>query len=441
MADTTYLKKKHNTWMVVVDVPKHLRAAAGLARFKRSLKTDSLATANRLKHSHVAEFKRKLALIETGQGDPNAALYKLAAEFRQALETSDRRWHDGPNDHEYSHYEEELDRLKQQAKDIEEDQGPETASRFFKAAKGEATPLRDLYATWVAEADVVKQTKAQHTSAVKRYLSWAGEHVTVEESDRQKAGKYVSHLLAKGDITRKTIKRHLSSLSSLWNWLQTKGHVDEGANPWLAHKLGKKPRTSTRTGLTNEMLLKLLRGSYSTLKFRQLLSDLLRLALLHGARLDELCALRRSDVDKREDGYWISITDGKTDAAVRDIPVHPLALPIIQRRLKDNDEYLFKGLTPGGPDKKRAWYVSKAYGRFRAQVGVKERWQDFHALRHTFTDMMEGQEVPESTVKLLIGHARESMTYGHYSKGQRVQLRSAIEKADYNAEVMDAIAS
>jgi hypothetical protein len=52
---------------------------------------------------------------------------------------------------------------------------------------------------------------------------------------------------------------------------------------------------------------------------------------------------------------------------------------------------------------------------------------------------MEGQGVPESTVKLLVGHARQSMTFGHYSKGQRVELREAIERLDYGAEVMEAI--
>jgi integrase len=43
--------------------------------------------------------------------------------------------------------------------------------------------------------------------------------------------------------------------------------------------------------------------------------------------------------------------------------------------------------------------------------------KDFHALRNTFIRTMEGLEVAESTVKLLVGHKRTSMTYGHYSKG------------------------
>ncbi len=152
--------------------------------------------------------------------------------------------------------------------------------------------------------------------------------------------------------------------------------------------------------------------------------------------------MKRSDVHKREDGYWLVITSGKTRAAKREIPVHPLAVGIIERRQKDKDEYLFAGLEPGGPDDKRSWYISKAYGRFRDQAGVTGDKQDFHALRHTFITRMEGLEVPESTVKLLVGHSRKgSMTYGHYSKGDLVNLRKAIEKVDYGTEVMKAMAS
>ena len=52
----------------------------------------------------------------------------------------------------------------------------------------------------------------------------------------------------------------------------------------------------------------------------------------------------------------------------------------------------------------------------------------FHALRKTFTEAMAVAEVPESTTKPIIGHARQSLTCGHYSKGERVRLREHINK-------------
>ena len=68
-----------------------------------------------------------------------------------------------------------------------------------------------------------------------------------------------------------------------------------------------------------------------------------------------------------------------------------------------------------------------------------EKGKVFHALRNTFIACTEGHGVPESTVKLLVGHARDSMTFGHYSNGERVSLRAAINRLDYGAEIMDAI--
>ena len=84
----------------------------------------------------------------------------------------------------------------------------------------------------------------------------------------------------------------------------------------------------------------------------------------------------------------------------------------------------------------RQWHVSKAFGRYTRELGLGEKRQVFHALRNTFVEVMEAAEVPESTAKLIIGHARQSMTFGRYSKGKRVQLRKAINKLHYSAAVM-----
>lgn len=438
MGANDYLKKHHNTWQVVVNVPPKLRKLAGVTRFKKSLGTSNLTEANRLKHSYVAEFKRQIEVMKKGAPDPDAALYRDAGEWRGALKQTSNATQE-QDGREFNERDELLSIIKDQARQIEELRGPTVALRFLKAASGEGTFIKDHYPTWVSESDVAGQTRSQHTSTLKRFLEWAGEFATIEETDRVKAGEYVGHLLASSGLSRRTVKRHLSSLSQLWEWLNSRGLA--GENVWLRHKLGKKTKATTRIGLTDELVLKLLNGRSRSKKFDQLLADLLRLALLTGARLDELCAVKRSEVHKREDGYWITVSDGKTDAAVRDIPLHEAATPIIERRLKDKDEYLFAGLIPGGPDDKRSWYVSKAYSRFRGQVGVDGKWQDFHALRNTFISMMEGLEIPESTVKLIVGHKRVSMTYGHYSKGKRVELRGVIDRLDYGAEIMKAIRS
>jgi integrase len=153
--------------------------------------------------------------------------------------------------------------------------------------------------------------------------------------------------------------------------------------------------------------------------------------------LGETCEIERTDVEKREDGYWFNLGEGKTEAAERSVPIHPSIVPIIERRLKTtNDRYLIANLVRGGRDKRRGHHVSKAFGRFRKYAGVTEKGQVFHALRNTFIACVEGHGVPESTAKLLVGHAKASMTYGHYSNGERVNLREAMSRLDYGADIM-----
>ncbi|MBV1904674.1 MAG: hypothetical protein KUG75_01245 [Pseudomonadales bacterium] len=56
----------------------------------------------------------------------------------------------------------------------------------------------------------------------------------------------------------------------------------------------------------------------------------------------------------------------------------------------------------------------------------------FHALRNTFASALETAGVPESTSKLIIGHERESMTYGHFSHGVPIGvLTEAVESVSY----------
>jgi integrase len=434
VADTQYLQRKGNVWMVVVEVPKPLRPILATPRLKQSLQTSSLAEANRKKHGYVAAFKQRIDEARLRQENPKAAALRDATEWRKELATASRSPVDVGERTEHVPYDELLSAVKELASRLAE-QDPELGSRYLKAATGQGTVLKDQLEPWIAECPDAEQTKVQHRSTVKRYIEWAGEFTTVEDCARVKAGEYVTNLLTTSGLARRTVKRHLSSLSNFWQWLESKGLAKQ--NVWLGHKLGKKVKARYRKHLSDEKLVRLLSGSYRTEKFRQVLHDLIRLALLHGARLDELCSLYKTDVLQDASGYWFNITSGKTEAARRRVPIHPAAVKIIERRLQGPGLFLFDGLEPGGPDNKRSWYVSKAYGRFRASVGVDQPGEDFHALRTTFIEHTEGLGVPESTVKLIVGHERgSSMTFGVYSEGVLVNLRSAIERLTYSPAIM-----
>jgi integrase len=434
--DKSYLWKRGNTYSATMEIPKKLQPVLRTRTFVQALGTDSLAEANRRKLPYLMEWRRLIAAARSGAADPLAEYRREALDYRNSYVANDTYY-----DHERaaSNAGELLDVIREKAKDIAEKYGKEAGDRFLAGGMGTATFLEETYKLWLGQVEVSEQTKKQHEVAVARYLEWAGRAVTIEETSRKKAGEYVSVLLSTFELDRRTIQRHCSSLSSLWRWYKARGYIDTDANPWLGHGLSsKKGKTPYRRAYSDELILKLLRAPYGQ-RYETVLPDLVRLALLTGTRLEVFCAMKRTAIEKREDGYWATIEDDKTEAGTRIVPLHSAASALIDRRLKDNDEYLFAGLDTAGPDDKRSWNVGKAFRYHRRKAGVVEKGQDFHAFRNTFIACMEGHEVPESTVKLLVGHKRESMTYGHYSKGERVKLREAIEQLDYGAEIMGVI--
>jgi integrase len=447
VATTDYLKLRHSTWYVRVQIPRHLWAAAGGRReYVKSLKTADLHDANRRKHAFVAEFKRRLAALERQLTDPYAALYVKALEFRDAYESAKQTGElmDPGGPHEEPVHAFLLSEIGDEANELLRTIGPEVAKRFHRLASGTGTFPQDVLETWLSEQDhITEQTRVQHRAAVRAFIAWAGDALTIEETTRRRAGDYVRSLRAAGrGFSPKTAQRHVSSLSVFWTWLAARGLAEDEKNPWLRQGLGRKTtrgQAPQRGQWEDAGLVKLLTGEM-TPQYTETLHDLIRLALVTGARLGELCALRTTDVKKRDDGWWwVTIREGKTRAAVRDVPIHESAAHVLERRRDSPDGFVFPGLIPGGPDKQRSWNASKAFTRYRRKLGLSAPGQVFHSLRNTFIEAMEAAAVPESTVKLIVGHKRASLTYGHYSQGQRVNLREAISALRYPQEVMKLI--
>lgn len=448
-----HLRKRGNSYSVRVKVPARLRQTEDERRLRpahleRALGTSDLREANKRKHAVVAEFKRLIADWEHAQQDPRAARVLEAVKVRtDILRLKGRQWVDEQGERPIAFSELVLDEARLRAKEIEEEAGPEEAERFLQAIRGTATFIADLVDLWQAEdrQHCTGQTRVQDRAAVDALLDWAGRDATVEEfNDRARAGAYVSHMLADSAHSRRTVQRHLSHLAALWRWLAARGTASRD-NPWRGHGLGAKskrggPEETPRRQWTDAELVKLMTGQQDT-RYLSTFHDLVKLAITTGARAEELCALRCRDVVEREDGWWIAITEGKTSAAVREIPVPACAAPVLRRRLADRDEFLFKGLIPGGPDAKRSWFVTKAFRSYRRHIGLKDSATVFHSLRNTYAEAMEAAEVPVPTIQKLMGHVRgrgmgETATY---SKGERLRLREYVDRLTYSDEVVRLI--
>jgi hypothetical protein len=64
------------------------------------------------------------------------------------------------------------------------------------------------------------------------------------------AGQFVSHLLsaAGGALSRKTVARYASSLSSMWQWLMARGIAIADNNPWRGLAIARKAKRGEAPG-------------------------------------------------------------------------------------------------------------------------------------------------------------------------------------------------
>ena len=155
-------------------------------------------------------------------------------------------------------------------------------------------------------------------------------------------------------------------------------------------------------------------------------------ALYSGMRIDEICNIQKTNISEN----CFKVLEGKTEAAQRVIPIHPLLRPIIDRFLESSlDEFLIKGIKSGGYDNKRSWNFVKRHGRLRKKIGIPEGVV-FHTLRNTFATSMENLNIPRNHISQLMGHEDSNMALDVYSSGLAIEpLVESINKLTFGEEV------
>jgi integrase len=136
-------------------------------------------------------------------------------------------------------------------------------------------------------------------------------------------------------------------------------------------------------------------------------------SLLSGARLNELCQLRLSDITEENGITILNITDDeetktKTKAGIRRVPVHPFLLKLgfgEYIKSRKGHHMLFDGLRLEPETGRWSANASAWYGRFRKSIDLRQRGKDFHSFRHNVISMLIDKEVDERLIKAVVGHA------------------------------------
>ena len=253
-------------------------------------------------------------------------------------------------------------------------------------------------------------------------------------------------------LSSRTVKRHLTALSALWDSAIETGELS--LNIFRGFKFaGAKRAQDQRAMWTSEDLEKLFatpvwsgcqsaerRSKPGSLVIRDEKYWLPLIALYSGMRQEEICQLHVADV-READGIWVFDINAapprqlKNLNAVRIVPIHRELIRLglidyVKAQRKAGRLMVFHQLNAGGADQRLGHNFTKWFTRYRRDVGVYEPGRDFHSFRHSATTFLQRAKVPVALIDALTGHSTPGET-ARYSKGYEVlDLKAAIDVLD-----------
>jgi integrase len=429
MTSLAYLERRYQTWMAYHQVPADVQARLGCRRFSRSLETTDRTEAKRRKAIVEAEW---LGLIQKARAagsppPPGGPLSDLAAfaRRRKSLLLSPEA--------------QEADRALM-AEEVYEGGGllesaaavhgigdfvdpawgsvplEDDARRYLAIAQGSMTRTEEHVDEYIATLRLAPKTIDIKRMNLRRF----GERFPLTEGvKRREVQRWLNDQLAEGKAP-KTLARDLSDVRGYWRYLQSLQVVDEEAAPLDKLTLAR----SAPAGPKRQPFKAHDATSYWN---DPEMADLIRLGMWTGARIDELCALKVENVH----GDYFDIVDAKTQAGVRQVPVHDKLKPTLDRLTKaSKDGYVLSGLT-FNKFGSRSNAIGKRFGRMKARLGFGPEYV-FHSIRKTVSTLLENAGVAENVAADILGHEKPTMTYGLYSGGASLPLkREALQKIEY----------
>lgn len=144
-------------------------------------------------------------------------------------------------------------------------------------------------------------------------------------------------------------------------------------------------------------------------------TDIVLLLLYTGMRSKELRTLLKKNVNRKQ--KYFDITQSKTKAGIRIVPIHPRIQPIVNRLLQQDGKYLL------GP---KLSYVQLST-KFNKVMDAIHAKHSTHDCRHTVATLLDAADANPNAVRMILGHAGGNVTDAVYTHKSLPQLRRAIQ--------------
>lgn len=164
----------------------------------------------------------------------------------------------------------------------------------------------------------------------------------------------------------------------------------------------------------------------ATRKSDSVLANLIVFASYTGMRLEEIGRLKPEHTifDKAGHPVGLKVEEAKTEAGVREVPLHKDLIPLFEElsaKASENDGFLF----PGGQNKygNRLDGLSKRFGRLKTSMGYGGD-HTFHSIRHSVTTMLHRAGVRLEILPYITGHKQQNFTLAVYSGGPSFEQKA-----------------
>ena len=407
-----FIQKRFNLYYARLRIPIELREHFKRREFFQSLGTSSITEAESKALIVVAGWKRQIAAARGSVG----AIEKMAAEIRISHDPEDKPHPEFGMTGKDWVIENTADSFDDEDKEI----------RYRNIAMGRKTPFVTFLDRFLEDWDVAEKTKDMAASFIR---SLNNQFHSIETIRRPE----VMQLVKADKRAVKTKAKNYGFARQYWSYLEDIGVVDgEVRNPFseLNFKAARKQKNTTvRQAFSQEEIESLHQAAVE--KGDEQLADLIALGAYTGARIEELCAIKLEDITRPSGVQIITITDSKTDAGVRAVPVHPALKPLIKRLMSESDdEYLLSNLTSSKYGD-RCNAVGKRFGRLKEKLGFGKS-HVFHSIRKTVITILENAGISEGVTADIVGHEKKTMTYGLYSDGASDKKKlAAIKKLHF----------
>lgn len=329
--------------------------------------------------------------------------------------------------------------------------------------------IEDLMKKYFSERRLIQKTESQFRNAVRRFLEVAGNK-KVNEYKRADLLLFkdkmidfpsrvrhkdlalpVDKLLVKYKDTKKiesrTLKsRYMDMLSTLFNYAVANDYIK--TNPVSGIRISHPKKVEpARLPFSIEQLNVILQSEIFTkqqspqkIEYRWIIL----LSLFTGARLEEICRLRKQDVLKEDNISFVFIRPDeshrlKTISSYRRIPLHSKIFDLGFQNYIDalNGEFLFPVMNSKPPvNGKVSQAFGKWFGRYLMKIGVKNSKICFHSFRHTLKAMCRRAGIPKEIIDALAGHAQNdtASSYGKDEFGSVFTLRTLSDAVERIAD-------